>query len=145
MNNLKITTSSLASSMDSDVGSLLTPTTTIANFLDNVPDKHPISDPKTLAGQKVGALLAVKRMPTCGSYEESPEVGDLLVVLKFYNHYCDVFNVRNGNKQTVPWEIFFPLTIGEKCCCPGGDCRCEVKDPDRFYVSAPSREAIKAC
>lgn len=137
MNKLKLNTASLAStssSSTSDFEHILTPTTTVATNFMELPNKRVLCDPSTPAGQNIGALLAVKRTPTLGNYDESPKVGDLLVILKSNNHYCDVLNIRSEVHQIISWEIFFPLTMGEKCCCPGGNCRCVVEDPDRFYV-----------
>lgn len=114
-----------------------------SNFTSAPTSSHPqdisenatISTPYTLAGQKPRAILRVRRTPTLGNYEDAPEVGDFVLVKRHYNHSCDILNLRSGIEQTVPWEIFFQLTVGEKCCCPGGVCRCDVEDADRFFVS----------
>lgn len=89
-------------------------------------------DPKTLAGQRIGAILAIKRKPATGTIQS--EVDDLVRVLSYESKNCKVFNLRLEITEFVPWSSFFALTLGAMCGCVEGECRCVMEDPVAFMV-----------
>ncbi|EKD19453.1 uncharacterized protein L3040_002670 [Drepanopeziza brunnea f. sp. 'multigermtubi'] len=79
-------------------------------------------------GQRVGAVLAVKR--TAAKFNpDGPEVGELVRVCSNFDTGCHVEILRSGRKVSVRWEIFFPLSPKGKCSCREGNCRCELAYP----------------
>jgi hypothetical protein len=90
--------------------------------------------PWSLAGQKAGAILAVRRNVDEIGWESSLKVGDLVTVQDHQVPTCVVHSQRLNADVKVPWSIFVPLKVGTKCCYPWGDCRCEITNPKKCSV-----------
>lgn len=121
MDKLKLTTASLASVASSSISSefeeFLTPTISIANHLvndhDDDLDDQVVADPSTLAGQRHGALLKVKRTDTPPhSIQYSPEVGDIFRLVKKYDHCAVMLKTGSDGQHTVSWSFFFRSRFG---------------------------------
>lgn len=103
-----------------------------------------ISDPLTIAGQRIGAYLSIMRFPskikkvTKGSeYTMCMEVGDVVKVLsktsivepngRDHLEYA-VENLRTGARVFISWDTFLPVGEREICDCRGQRCRCVFVD-----------------
>ncbi|KAI9047196.1 hypothetical protein LZ554_008650 [Drepanopeziza brunnea f. sp. 'monogermtubi'] len=111
-----------------------TPTTTVAGLFHEESLKvEAVADINSIAGQRVGAVLAIKR--TAAKFNpDGPEVGELVRICSNFDTGCHVEILRSGRKVSVRWEIFFPLSPKGKCSCRKGNCRCELTYPASHFL-----------
>lgn len=88
-----------------------------------------VCDPKTPAGQKVGAVLVVKRIV---KFSQQSQVYDRVIVEEMHARYCVVKNLRCDIKEALDWKALFPLSKGENCGCERSTdkqkiCMCEIQ------------------
>ncbi|KAL3423072.1 hypothetical protein PVAG01_04819 [Phlyctema vagabunda] len=96
-------------------------------FTARAPEEPIVADPRRLSGQRVGAILVVKRTPTARvNFSQKHhhinysihEVGDHVKVFKFHGSSdVEVENLRTGKISMIRWECFFPLAVLERCSC----------------------------
>lgn len=102
-----------------------------------------VSNPWTLEGQQIGAILQVMRAPERlkkikkgAEFNMTVEAGDCCEVLSTMSSsergldridYI-VDNKRTGARVSVPWNTFLPVGMMEICNCANQACRCVYVD-----------------
>ncbi|KAF4632537.1 hypothetical protein G7Y89_g5584 [Cudoniella acicularis] len=98
------------------------------------------SDPATLEGQQISAILVMKWRP----YSSSPPVGDFVKAVCHTpdGWWTDVKNLKSGDTLRIQWKAFFPMPYLAKCGCKPEACRCIRESYEEYLRRQPTRSKV---